>query len=106
MDTSTLFKVKRLGLGALAALALLVMGCENPAVWNEDSEARGVKAGTAAISPVSIDGIQGTTLKVPVIITLASDTFVVNPGTDATSWFSNLPTGLSAIVNSISGDDD
>ncbi|MDR0630193.1 MAG: hypothetical protein LBG24_11295 [Treponema sp.] len=106
MDTNTLFKVKRLGLGALAALALLVMGCENPSVWNEDSEARGVKAGTATISTVSIDGIQGIPLKVPVIITLASDTFVVNPGTDATSWFSNLPTGLSAIVNSISGDDD
>ena len=106
MDTNTLFKVKRLGLGALAALALLVMGCENPSVWNEDSEARGVKAGTAAISPVSIDGTQGTTLKVSVIITLASDSFVVNPGTDATSWFANLPTGLSAIVNSISGSTD
>jgi hypothetical protein len=39
-----------------------------------------------------------------VVITLDDDTFNVAEDTDVSVWFSNLPTGLTAIVDSVSGD--
>ena len=99
----------KLGLAAFTALALLVMGCENPTVWNEDSEARSVRAGAATIANVTIAGTIDTEISpATVTITLDSDSFTVTvttPPTDVTSWF-NMPTGLKAEVTGISGDND
>jgi hypothetical protein len=104
MKTS-FFKVKRLGLAALAALALVVMGCENPAVWDGDAESRSVTAGPAVITPVDIDGTLNTAIDpVAVHIAVSGDEFIVNIGADASGWFSNLPAGLIATVSNIGGD--
>jgi hypothetical protein len=103
METNTLYKVKRLGLAVLAALALIMTGCENPAVWDGDAESRSVTAGNVLLDPVVVEGTLNTAIDpVAVHITLASDFFIAEPGDDASSWF-NLPAGLSASVTSIGG---
>jgi hypothetical protein len=105
MKTNTRYKVKRLA--ALAALAALVMtGCENPGGWNEAPEARSVGQGSGTLDPVCIKGTLYTAIDpVGVVITLNGNTFApgLTAGTDVTSWFTNLPAGLSAVVASSTG---
>lgn len=103
MNVKTLYKVKQAGLAAFAALALLVMGCENPTVWDDQAESRQVTEEAARLDPVMVEGTVKTAIDpVAVHITLDSDSFIAEPGDDAASWF-NLPVGLSATVTSIGG---
>jgi hypothetical protein len=103
---TTFYKVKRLGFAALAALALLVMGCENPTVWDENAQARSVGVGSATIGPVCVKGTLYTVIDpVEVVITLTGNEFDSSllVGTDVSAWFTNLPEELVATVSANNG---
>jgi hypothetical protein len=102
-----LSRVKPLGAALLAALALFVTGCDNPVqTWDEESEARKFQAitvGTATISPVTISGTINTAIPSTLVtITLTGNLFAVTLGDDVSAWFTNLPAGLKAQMNTVS----
>jgi hypothetical protein len=87
-----------IGTAALLALAVFFTACDSPLSLDEDSAARAVRTGTATFGVVTIDGTIGTGLSNQVNIDLVGNTFIVDEGTYVTSWFTNLPAGLTAQV--------
>jgi hypothetical protein len=99
----TWFHVRSIGIAALMALTVFFAACNNLALSDSDPAARSVRFGTANIAPVTVTGVINTALTQDVYITLTSDEFDEDLDPDATSWFSNLPAGLSAEVTDFSG---
>lgn len=94
----TWFHVRSIGIAALIALAMFFTACNNPALSDDVPAARSVTAGTATFADVTITGTINTSLNYLVAIGLdENDAFDVGVW-DVTSWFTNIPTGLSAQI--------
>jgi hypothetical protein len=113
------FKLFNVGIAVLAAVIFVLAGCEQT-VTSPVSDSGGVvpgtslsagnpsvREGTARVGDVTITGSSYSALVANVVIDLSGNSFIaIGTGTDVSSWFTNLPDGLTAVAKKAVAEED